>query len=87
MLDWIKRALALNNPHANRVYGLDHAVLNMHLPPQTMWMNMGYWEVSLLLFFHIIPLAADAADDNTHADMYSIQRISRRRARRSWMKS
>ncbi|KAJ5813970.1 uncharacterized protein N7503_000720 [Penicillium pulvis] len=25
-------------------YGLDHAVLNIQLPPQTMWMNMGYWE-------------------------------------------
>ncbi|KAJ5712799.1 hypothetical protein N7493_009267 [Penicillium malachiteum] len=26
------------------LYGLDHAVLNIQLPPQTMWMNMGYWE-------------------------------------------
>ncbi|KAJ5714931.1 uncharacterized protein N7483_012112 [Penicillium malachiteum] len=26
------------------LYGLDHAVLNIELPPQTMWMNMGYWE-------------------------------------------
>ncbi|KAJ5556824.1 hypothetical protein N7494_000739 [Penicillium frequentans] len=25
-------------------YGLDHAVLNIQLPPRTMWMNMGYWE-------------------------------------------
>ncbi|KAJ5769050.1 hypothetical protein N7520_003609 [Penicillium odoratum] len=25
-------------------YGLDHAVLNIQLPPQSMWMNMGYWE-------------------------------------------
>lgn len=28
------------------IYGLDHAVLNMQLPPQSMWMNVGYWEVS-----------------------------------------
>ncbi|KAJ5179728.1 hypothetical protein N7492_002938 [Penicillium capsulatum] len=26
-----------------RIYGFDHAVLNMQLPP-TMWMNAGYWE-------------------------------------------
>jgi hypothetical protein len=29
------------------MYGLDHAVLNIRLPPQSMWMNMGYWEVSI----------------------------------------
>lgn len=28
------------------LYGLDHAVLNVVLPLQSMWMNMGYWEVS-----------------------------------------
>ncbi|KAJ6000796.1 hypothetical protein N7481_001205 [Penicillium waksmanii] len=26
------------------LYGLDHAVLNVVLPLQSMWMNMGYWE-------------------------------------------
>ncbi|CAG7934922.1 unnamed protein product [Penicillium nalgiovense] len=41
MLGFLKRAL--RKPHAN-VYGLDHAVLNIQLPPQGMWMNMGYWE-------------------------------------------
>ncbi|KAJ5144032.1 uncharacterized protein N7515_002819 [Penicillium bovifimosum] len=41
MLQFLKRAL--RKPRAN-VYGLDHAVLNIQLPPQTMWMNMGYWE-------------------------------------------
>lgn len=43
MLDFLKRAL--RKPQAS-VYGLDHAVLNIQLPPQSMWMNMGYWEVS-----------------------------------------
>ncbi|KAJ5502128.1 hypothetical protein N7463_005002 [Penicillium fimorum] len=41
MLDFLKRAL--RKPRAN-VYGLDHAVLNIQLPQQSMWMNMGYWE-------------------------------------------
>ncbi|CAP99026.1 hypothetical protein E8E15_003413 [Penicillium rubens] len=41
MFGSLKRAL--RKPHAN-VYGLDHAVLNIQLPPQSMWMNMGYWE-------------------------------------------
>ncbi|EFE39027.1 conserved hypothetical protein [Trichophyton verrucosum HKI 0517] len=26
------------------LYGLDHAALNIQLPPTTMWMNMGYWK-------------------------------------------
>jgi hypothetical protein len=42
MLGFLKRLLG---GARNDVYGLDHAVLNVQLPPQTMWMNMGYWEV------------------------------------------
>ncbi|KAJ5150664.1 uncharacterized protein N7500_010853 [Penicillium coprophilum] len=41
MLDFLKRALW--KPRA-KVYGLDHAVLNIQLSQQSMWMNMGYWE-------------------------------------------
>ncbi|KAJ5790446.1 uncharacterized protein N7518_007457 [Penicillium psychrosexuale] len=41
MLDFLKRTL--RKSRAN-VYGLDHAVLNIQLPQQSMWMNMGYWE-------------------------------------------
>ncbi|KAJ5812331.1 hypothetical protein N7474_008632 [Penicillium riverlandense] len=40
MLGWLRRILS----PPRDVYGLDHAVLNVRLPPQTMWMNMGYWE-------------------------------------------
>ncbi|RMZ84440.1 hypothetical protein DV738_g833, partial [Chaetothyriales sp. CBS 135597] len=28
------------------IYGLDHARLNLAVPPPTMWMNMGYWEMT-----------------------------------------
>ncbi|PKY01912.1 hypothetical protein P168DRAFT_272668 [Aspergillus campestris IBT 28561] len=27
-----------------KLYGLDHAILNLEVPPPSMWMNMGYWE-------------------------------------------
>ena len=27
-----------------RIYGLEHGILNLELPPKTMWMNMGYWK-------------------------------------------
>lgn len=37
-----------------RIYGFDHAVLNVQLPP-TMWMNMGYWEVSPTSLYLEIP--------------------------------
>ncbi|KAI9042589.1 uncharacterized protein KD926_005444 [Aspergillus affinis] len=29
---------------ARSIYGLDHAVLNIPVPPPSMWMNMGYWK-------------------------------------------
>ncbi|KAL4767674.1 hypothetical protein BDW60DRAFT_146129 [Aspergillus nidulans var. acristatus] len=29
---------------ASSVYGLDHAVLNLPVPPPSMWMNLGYWK-------------------------------------------
>jgi hypothetical protein len=36
------------NDGTSRVYCLDHGVLNISVPLQTMWMNMGYWEVGRL---------------------------------------
>jgi len=33
------------NDTNRRIYNLDHARLNLDLPPQSMWMNMGYWKV------------------------------------------
>lgn len=41
------------NDHQAGLYGLDHAVLNSKLtmPPETMWMNMGYWKVSCDFFY------------------------------------
>ncbi|KAL6231788.1 hypothetical protein BDW75DRAFT_243579 [Aspergillus navahoensis] len=32
------------NEAAFSLYGLDHAVLNLPLPPPSMWMNLGYWK-------------------------------------------
>lgn len=30
---------------AHGLYRLDHGILNVELPPTSMWMNMGYWKV------------------------------------------
>ncbi|KAA8647945.1 uncharacterized protein ATNIH1004_003827 [Aspergillus tanneri] len=27
-----------------KLYGLDHSILHMEVPPTSMWMNMGYWK-------------------------------------------
>jgi hypothetical protein len=27
------------------LYRSDHSILNISLPPQSMWMNMGFWKV------------------------------------------
>ncbi|KAL4809109.1 hypothetical protein BDV18DRAFT_133969 [Aspergillus unguis] len=32
------------NEDEDSIYALDHALLNIPLPPPTMWMNMGYWK-------------------------------------------
>lgn len=29
--------------HMNDIYSLTHGRLNLKLPTETMWMNMGYW--------------------------------------------
>ncbi|KAH0608436.1 uncharacterized protein H6S33_001570 [Morchella sextelata] len=31
-------------PPRRDIYGLEHALLNMRLPPETMWLNMAYWK-------------------------------------------
>jgi len=28
------------------LYRLDHGILNVEVPPTSMWMNMGFWKVS-----------------------------------------
>ena len=28
----------------DKIYNLHHSILNLELPPKTMWMNMGYWD-------------------------------------------
>lgn len=35
------------------IYALDHAILNVAVPPEHMWMNMGYWKVSTLYFRYL----------------------------------
>ncbi|KAJ5501557.1 hypothetical protein N7453_006374 [Penicillium expansum] len=68
MLDFLKRAL--RKPQAS-VYGLDHAVLNIQLPPQSMWMNMGYWEYTT-----DFPTACQALLDQVLAAALSTEKAS-----------
>ncbi|GES62662.1 hypothetical protein ATEIFO6365_0005080300 [Aspergillus terreus] len=43
LLSLIKRLLSLSTPNKS-TYSLDHAILNLPVPPPSMWMNMGYWK-------------------------------------------
>jgi len=36
----------------HRLYGIDHGRLNLELPPPSLWMNMGYWKVSIHNFLN-----------------------------------
>ncbi|KAJ2903646.1 hypothetical protein MKZ38_009589 [Zalerion maritima] len=40
---WIRNKYATPTAHTD-IYSLAHARLNIKMPPETMWMNMGYWE-------------------------------------------
>jgi hypothetical protein len=37
-----------------RLYRADHSVLNIPLPPQSMWMNMGFWKVIRLTLIRLM---------------------------------
>lgn len=52
-----------------RLYRSDHGVLNVQLPPQSMWMNMGFWKV---YSSHRVPVP--------DADLYRIRTISHKLA-------
>lgn len=43
---YLKSLKAGEEPTKKKVYKLHHAVLNIDIPPKSMWMNMGYWDVS-----------------------------------------
>jgi hypothetical protein len=50
ILKWATRYLFHQRDEADHsLYRLDHGVLNVELPPKTMWMNMGYWKVKYIL--------------------------------------
>lgn len=46
LIKWISKGTPGNEPTNKKIYGLHHAILNIDVPPKTMWMNLGYWEVS-----------------------------------------
>ena len=46
LIKWIPRVIIGDEPMKKKTSWLHHAILNIDVPPQTMWMNMGYWEVS-----------------------------------------
>ena len=46
LIKWISKGTLGDEPIKKKIYGLHHSILNIDVPPKTMWMNMGYWEVS-----------------------------------------
>ena len=49
LLKYLKNLIAGEEPTKKKIYALHHAVLNIDIPPKSMWMNMGYWDVSKLV--------------------------------------
>jgi hypothetical protein len=45
VFQWCIKRLLHGTSSDGNLYGLDHALLNIEMPPKDMWMNMGYWEV------------------------------------------
>ena len=46
LIRWVPRGILGDEPMKKKAYWPHHAVLNIDVPPKTMWTNMGYWEVS-----------------------------------------
>ena len=42
----IPKGILGDEPMKRKIYRLHDEALNIDVPPKTMWMNMGYWEVS-----------------------------------------
>lgn len=52
IISFIERLVRLFiGANEEKLYGLDHAILNVEVPPRNMWMNMGYWKVCIPLVF------------------------------------
>lgn len=50
----------------NAIYSLDHGRLNLQLPVESMWMNMGYWEVRSALSLVCTLIEQDAKIQPAH---------------------
>jgi hypothetical protein len=49
---WMLSSYLSRDADDKRLYGLEHAVLNLaDVPPKEMWMNMGYWEVFFRYYY------------------------------------
>ena len=46
LIRWILKRIIGHEPKEKKIYVLHHAKFNNDVPPKTMWMKMGYWEVS-----------------------------------------
>ncbi|KAE8145396.1 hypothetical protein BDV25DRAFT_164778 [Aspergillus avenaceus] len=61
-----------------KLYSLDHVILSMEVPPQSMWMNMGYWkdttsfkEASKALLDQVLIAAKLLNEDGTPIEHHS----------------
>jgi hypothetical protein len=48
-----KYLLSTDTAGRHDLYRLDHGILNISVPPKSMWMNMGYWEVRLAFLLEV----------------------------------
>ena len=51
-MKYLKNFITGEVPTKKKINALHHAVLNIDIPPKSMWMNMGYWEVSKPVLLH-----------------------------------
>ena len=46
LIKWIPKGIPGDEPMKKKTYRLHHAAPIINVPPKTVCMNMGYWEVS-----------------------------------------
>ncbi|KAL4906385.1 hypothetical protein BDW74DRAFT_131846 [Aspergillus multicolor] len=63
---------------SSALYGLDHAVLNVPVPPSSMWMNLGYWKdttdfpTACAALLDQVLITASLLDENGDATSHSV---------------
>ncbi|RDW59320.1 uncharacterized protein DSM5745_11015 [Aspergillus mulundensis] len=78
LLSFLRKSKTSNE--TSSLYGLDHAALNLPVPPPSMWMNLGYWKdttdfpTACAALLDQVLITASLLDENGDATSHSTEK-------------